>query len=178
MRKISLLITAVCISVSSLVFANDDKHEMENYHAKIDATEHHNSRFIESKTVKGKEYVHGKGSSYNKKGEANGGKALWPYMEYKIASKTGGGKYNLTIHYRVEKDKLPDNPRILVGMDLQDAQELEIKQKVLNNTVKASFHANFLKGKNHNIKIWLPSEGVEIERIDVRRALIAGKKDK
>lgn len=178
MKRSTFFLTALFLSLSAVLFAND-KHEMENYHASIDATAHKNARFVETKTVNGKEYVYGKGTSYNKKGEAVTGKALWPYAEYSLASKTAGGKYNLTIYYRIDKNKIPDNPRILVGLDLQEAQELEIKSKVIN-TVKVSFDAKLLKGKSHTIKLWLPSEGVEIQKIEVRRSLltILKKKDK
>ncbi|MEG1587477.1 MAG: hypothetical protein RR346_11465, partial [Bacteroidales bacterium] len=82
-----------------------------------------------------------------------------------------GGKYNITIHYRIEKNKLPDNARIQVGLDLQSAQEVEIKSKVIS-TVKVSFDAKLLKGKNHTLKLWLPSEGVEIQKIEIRRAFL------
>lgn len=174
MKKLSLLFTTLLLSVSVFLYADDDKHELENMHASIDAIAHKNARHITTKEQGNKEYIFGKTTSYNKKGEAIGGKILWPYAEYAFASKMTGGQYNITVHYRIEKDKLPSNARILVGLDLQEAKELEIKQKLIN-TVKATFDAHLLKGKNHTIKLWLPSEGVEIQKIEVRRALIKKK---
>lgn len=175
MKKLTYLLTALLLSVSTILFA-DDKHELENMHASIEATAHKNSRHITTTNHSSKEYIAGKATSYNKKGEAIGGKLLWPYAEYAFASKMTGGQYNITVYYRVDKDKVQDNARILVGLDLQEAKELEIKSKLINQ-VKTTFDANFLKGKNHTIKLWLPSEGVQIHKIEVRRALIK-KKDK
>ncbi|MEG1587476.1 MAG: hypothetical protein RR346_11460, partial [Bacteroidales bacterium] len=76
MKKIILFITTTCLFVSLSLFAND-KHQLDNYHVTIDATAHKNARFIDTKRNGNKEYIHGKGTSYNKKGEAVTGKALW-----------------------------------------------------------------------------------------------------
>lgn len=173
MKKLFYLFAALMLSVSTFVSA-EEKHELENMQASIEATAHKNSRSLTTTTNNGKTYIAGKATAYNKNGEAIGGKLLWPYAEYAFASKLTGGQYNITVSYRVDKETLPENARILVGLDLQEAKELEIKSKLLNQ-VKVTFNANLLKGKNHTVKLWLPSEGVQIQKIEVRRALI--KKD-
>lgn len=174
MKKSILFFTILFFSLSVSLFADDSRHELENMHASIEATAHKSARHIRVNNQNNKESITGKATSYNKKGEAIGGKILWPYAEYAFASKLTGGQYNITVHYRIDKDKLPSNARLLVGLDLQEAKELEIKQKLIN-TVKATFDAHLLKGKNHTIKLWLPSEGVEIVKVEVRRALIKKK---
>ena len=60
-------------------------------------------------------------------------------------------------------------------MDLLETQDLIVTKKLLSNSVKATFSTKLLKGKKHTLKVWLPSEGVEIDRFEVRRALIKKK---
>ncbi|MEG1616385.1 MAG: hypothetical protein RR202_09880 [Bacteroidales bacterium] len=175
MKKFTLSLLALVMSFSTLLFADDDKHELTNYTVSVPATDYKSSRFLEKSETNGKDYIHGKGSSYNKKGEAISGKALWPYADYVLSSKLMGGTYTVTVHYRIDKDKTPDNPRILVGMDLLEAQELQVEKKLFN-TVKATFNTKLLKGKNHTLKVWFPCEGVEIQKFEVRRAIITKKK--
>ena len=157
-----------------LAFADDDKHELDKSRVSIEASNFKNSRFLDKSSKNGKDYIIGKGTSYNKKGEAVSGRALMPYAEYALSSKVMGGNYHVTVYYRIDKDKTPDNPKILLGMDLLEPQELEIEKKLIN-TVKATFYTKLLKGKNHTLKIWLPSEGVEIQKFEVRRALVTKK---
>lgn len=174
MKRFTLFFMAFVMNLGFLALADDDKHELENSHVSVKASEHNSTRFTETKTVNGKEYLVGKGSSYNKKGEAVTGKTLWPYAEYILRSGLMGGNYHVTVYYRLDKNKTPDTPKILLGMDLLEAQELEVEKKLIN-TVKATFYTKLLKGKNHTLKIWLPSEGVEIEKFEIRRALITKK---
>ena len=97
-----------------------------------------------------------------------------PYAEYGLSSKVMGGDYSVTVHYRLDKDKTPDKPYILLGMDLLEAEELQLDKKIIN-TVKARFKTKALRGKNHTLKIWIPCEGVEIQKFEVRKHII-GKK--
>lgn len=176
MKRITAMLFALVIGAATL-FADDDKHELTNYTVSVPATEHKNSRFLESTTVNGKEYIRGKASSYKKNGEAVSGKALMPYAEYTLSSKLMGGNYTVTVHYRIDKDKAPENARILLGMDLLESQELTVEKKLFNTT-KATFYTKLLRGKNHTLKIWFPCEGVEIQKFEVRRAIITKKEDK
>lgn len=153
---------------------DDGKHDMKNMNVTIEASLYKSSRFIEKETIKGKEYIYGKSSSYNKKGEANAGRILQPNAEYAIRTKLPGGTYNITVFYQIDKEKAPETPKVAIGINTQEAQEIEIKNKLVNS-VKASFNVNFLKGKKHTVKVWFPSEGVKIREIKVARALIPKK---
>ena len=95
MKKL-LLFFSILFSLTSLTLSAqiDDKHEMSNMRVSINAVDYNSSRFIDKVTEKKKDYIAGKGSAYNKKGEAK--KALAPYAEYEIKSKLAGGTYNIT----------------------------------------------------------------------------------
>ncbi len=167
-----LLLTALLLSIVSLVVSAQDAHEMENMRVSVSATAYKSSRFIEKGTSKGKEYIEGRSSAYNKKGEAANFKALAPYAEYSLSSKMSGGTYEVTVYYTLDKKNAPDDPQIILGMDLLDTQDVTIKNKLIN-TVKADFKVKALRGKNHILKVWLPSEGVQINKFEIRRKLIS-----
>ena len=152
------------------------KHELENMHVTIPATSYKTAKFIETETIKGKEYIKGKASSYNKKGEANAKTLLQPCAEYAIKSKLPGGTYNVTVYYAIDKDKAPEVPQISIGINTQKAQHIEIKDKLVNS-VRASFKVNFFKGKQHTVKVWFPSEGVKVREVRIAKALLPKKKD-
>ena len=57
-------------------------------------------------------------------------------------------------------------------MDLLDTEEMAIKNKLIN-TVKADFKVKALRGKKHTLKVWLPSQGVQINKFEIRRKLIS-----
>ncbi len=172
---ISLVIVVLCTFSS---YAQDDRHEMENLHVTIPATEYKSSRFIEKVVIKGKDYITGKSSSYKKSGEANAGILLQPHAEYVISSKLPGGSYHILVYYTLDKENTPDNPKISISMNTQKAQEVELTSKQLKKYAKATFKVNFLKGKNHTVKIWLPSQGVRVSEIKVMRALFSSKDKK
>ncbi len=175
MKKLIFLFSFLFSLTSVTLFAqSDDQHEMSSMRVSIDATQYNSSRFLEKTTVKSKDYIHGKSSSYNRKGESANKKSLAPYAEYDIKSKLPGGTYNVTVYYSIDKDKAPDEPIIIVGMDLQDTNEIAIKNKLINS-VRTSISVKALRGKNHKLKIWLPSEGVMIDRFEVSRAIINKK---
>ena len=153
---------------------NDNKHELENMHVTIQATEFKSSQFIETEVIKGKEYIRGKASSYNKKGEANAGILLQPHAEYAIKSKLPGGTYNITVFYQIDTDKAPSTPKISIGMNTQKAQDIEIKNKLVNS-VKTSFKVKLLKGKQHTVKLWFPSAGVKVREIRINKAILPKK---
>lgn len=172
-----LLVICSFMSVSPIWADEDDKHELENLHVTIPATEFKSSQFLDKEVIKGKTYIKGKSSSYNKKGEANAKTLLQPNAEYVIKSKLPGGTYNVTVFYVLDEKEMPEKPMISVGMNMQKAQHLEIEKKLINS-VKASFKVNFIKGKQHTLKIWFPSEGVKVREIRIARALLPKKKDK
>lgn len=173
--KLFLLLSFLSASVQPLCADNHkERHELENMHVSIQATEFKSSKFIDTEIIKGKGYIKGKASSYNKKGDANAKTLLQPCAEYAIKSKLPGGTYNVTIFYAIDKEKAPKNPMISIGINTQKAQHIEIKNKLVNN-VKASFKVNFFKGKNHTVKVWFPSEGVKVREIRIARALVPKK---
>ncbi len=174
MKKFLFLLSTI-LFISTISVVAQDKHEMQNMRVSILSKEHKNSRFIEEGSSKGKEYIQGKKSSYNKKGESVNKKSLAPYAEYGISSGLAGGTYEVTVHYILDKNATPDEPQIILGMDLLDSQELTIKNKLIN-TVKADFKVKALRGKNHTLKIWLPSQGVRVHKFEVRKKLIGGSK--
>lgn len=147
-----------------------ETHQLKNWHIAFSANEHIKSRFLDRKVIGNKEFVTGKKSSYDKSGDAKGAKMLWPYAEYRIKSKVPGGRYTVSVHYRIDKKSAADQPKIELGMDHINSKEVIINNKLLN-IVKASFDVKFLKGKQHTVKIWFPSQGVEIHKIEVNKAL-------
>ncbi len=173
MKLISVFLL-LFIPLMVIAQTTDDKHDMKNFHVSIAANKYKSSRFLDKKLSGEKEYIFGKSSNYNKKGIANGGKALWPYAEYIISSKMPGGTYTVTVHYRIDKEKAAEQSKIMIGMDMVGSEEVEIKKSLLN-VAKATFNVKFLKGKKHTVKIWFPTEGVEIHKIDVNKALINKK---
>lgn len=173
-KKLSVLILALLMATLPTMANGDDPHEMKNMQVTIEAAKYKSSRFIEKETIKGKEYIKGKSSSYNKNGEANAGRLLQPNAEYVIHTKLPGGTYNITVFYQIDKEKAPESPKVAIGINTQQPQEIEIKNKLVNS-VKASFKVNFFKGKKHTVKVFFPSEGVKIREIKVARALIPQK---
>ncbi len=156
----------------------DGPAELENMHVSLEAEQYDNGKFLEEKIHNGKTYIVGKSSSYNKSGVANGGRLLWPNASYEIKSKMMGGTYNVTVHYRVDEDLIPDKPTMHIGMDLLEPEEVTLNTKnKLINTAKASFRVKVLSGKKHNVKLWLGSEGVLVDKIEVRKAIFNKKKD-
>lgn len=172
MKKSFILFSVLIFCINFSLSAND-KHQMKNMHVSIAATSHKYSRFLGVTEYKSKTYVAGKKSSYDKVGEAKGNKVVWPYAEYSLSSKWAGGTYIVTVHYSINKDNVSNQPpKILLGMDLLEPQELVLKNKIID-TVKATFKVKILRGEKHTLKVWLPSRGVQISKFEVRKALIS-----
>ena len=172
-----LFLALLCLTTTIQSIQADDhkqRHELDNMHVTIRATDYKHSQFIEEETIKGKKFIKGKASSYNKDGEAKTKTLLQPCAEYAIKSKMPGGTYHVTIHYSIDKDVAPEKPEIAIGINTQKPQHIEIKNKLINK-VKATFKVNFFKGKSHTVKVWFPSEGVRIHEIKITKALISKK---
>ena len=172
--KAFILFTLLFFSIQPLLASNrkDKRHEMENMHVTIQAADYKHSQFIEKEIIRGKRYIKGRSSSYNRRGEANAKTPFQPCAEYAIKSKLPGGTYNVTVYYSIDKDKAPRKPQISIGINTQKAQHIEIRNKLVNS-VKASFKVNYFKGKNHTVKVWFPSEGVKVREIKITRALVS-----
>lgn len=172
MKKSFILFFVLIFCIIFSLSAND-KNQMKNMHVSIAATAHKYSRFLGVTEYKNKTYVVGKKSSYDKAGEAKGKKTVWPYAEYSLASNLAGGTYVVNVHYSINKDEISDrSPKILLGMDTLEPQELILKNKI-TDTVKATFKVKILRGEKHTLKVWLPSRGVQISKFEVRKALIS-----
>ncbi len=173
------LLMAILLMGSFTTVLADDPTQLENMQASLKSEEFDNSKFLETKSHNGKTYIFGKSSSYNKDGKANGGRLLWPNAVYDIRSKMMGGTYHVTVHYRVDEDLVPKDPTIHIGMDLLEPVEVSLNNKnKLFNTARATFRVKLLSGKKHNVKLWLGSEGVQVEKIEVRKAIFNKKDDK
>ena len=170
-----LLFSAMFVP-SAYAQKEESRHELENMHVTIQAAQYKKGQFIETEVINGKEYIKGKSSSYNKKGEANAGTLLQPGAEYAVKTKLPGGTYNVTVYYAIDKEQVPDSAKISIGMNTQKAQHIAIKNKLVNS-VKTSFKVNFIKGKHHTVKLWFPSAGVKVREIRIARALLPKKKE-
>lgn len=181
MKKLLFIITAFFMISGAIMAQNDNERHYRpsvnqnrpsnnnsNYNKTItlSADQYRHSRFIE--TVRGRynRSITGRKSSYNRYGEANGARLVWPMAEYSLNSRERGGEYTITVHYKTNKRLLPRDPYILLGINTQNPASLKIRKS--SGTVKATFRTNYNKS-NHDVKIWLPSEGVEIEKIEVKR---------
>ena len=100
-----------------------------------------------------------------------------PYAEYGIKSKMAGGKFKVTITYKIDKSELKNNKKasrfVRLALDEHSPIDIELKESS-SGYLKASgeFNLKFLRGKNHVVKVWLPSKGVMIDKIDIRRKLL------
>ena len=173
-KRLLLVFAAITFSVRPIAADDNEKHELENMHVTIQASEYKSCKFLDKEIIKGKEYIFGKASSYKKNGEANAGTLLQPYAEYAIKSKMPGGTYNITVFYTIDKETVPENPQIAIGINTQKPQHIEIKNKLINS-VKASFKVNFFKGKTHTVKVWFPSQGVKVREIKIAKAILPKK---
>lgn len=171
-----LFAVSVILSILPAQAGNKEVHEVEKMHVTIAATDYNHAQFVERGTLNGKTYITGKASSYKRNGQANAGVMLQPHAEYVISNKVLGGSYNVLVYYSVDSDKAPSSPRLGIGMNTQQVQELEVKTNRLpNKYVKANFKVKLLKGKKHTVKVYFPSEGVRVHEIKVLRALFNTK---
>ena len=97
-----------------------------------------------------------------------------PYAEFPFQANIPGGTYRITIAYRADKtNKYDGDPMIIVGMDALSTEDIELDytSRVKKKTV--DFKAKALRGKKHTLKLWLPTPGVEIDYVEIRRKLIS-----
>lgn len=171
LRALSFLVSL--FTILSVFAENDGKHEMSNYHAKIKANEFRNSRHIETTEINGKTYIKGKDSRYKDKETS---RLTQPFTDYVFSSKSMGGDYVVTCFYRVDKKNAKDECFITLGVDELEPQRLDIKEGSGTHRISHTFDVKLLRGKNHTLKLWLPSKGVMVERFEIRRKLISTKK--
>lgn len=172
--KLRALSFLLALTTVLSVFAKDDnKNEMSNMFVKINATEYRNSRHIEKTEVSNKTHIKGKDNRYKDK-ESN--RASQPYAEYPFSTNVVGGDFVVTCIYRVDKKNAKDECFITLGLDELEPQRLDIKENMGVQRISHTFDVKMLRGKNHVLKLWLPSKGVMVERFEIRRKLISSKK--
>ena len=137
---------------------------MNNSFVTINAVDYRNSRNIEKVNENGREFIKAKDS-----------KLVQPYAEYGIKSKMAGGTFKVTVTYKISKEELKNKNTqrfVKIALDEHKADEIELKESH-SGYLRASseFDMKFLRGKNHVLKLWLPSKGVMVDKIEIRRKL-------
>ena len=157
-----------------LIFGQQGEHELKNMQAKFNATEFKSSRYMEKTTYNGKTYLIGEAKRYKSEETL---RALQPFVDYRFISGAADGQYVVTVTYRIDKKLAGDKSYITLGVDELSPVKLELSNSALSTRISADFDVSLLRGKRHLLKIWLPSQGVMIEKIEIRRRLINKKKD-
>ncbi len=158
----------------SLFAQSDERHAMTNSSVTINAVDYRKSRSIDKVKDGSREFIIGKKSVYNLAGSKDPSKLLQPYAEYIVKSKWAGGTFKVTVTYKIDKDERKENAnktrKVRIGLDENSPMEIELKNSS-SGYLKASseFKINFLRGKNHTVKVWLPSKGVMIDKVEMRR---------
>lgn len=173
--KLFLVALLSVISTSFIQASNEGKHEMSNMRVSIQATDFRNSRHIDQVDHNKKTYIKGKDSKYKQK-ESN--RLLQPFVDYVFSSKLAGGEYVVTCFYRVDKKVANDECFLTLGVDEMSPRRLDIKESFGTHRISQTFDVKFLRGKNHTLKLWLPSKGVMIEKFEVRKKIINSKNKK
>lgn len=173
LKAFSTLVLLFSVSVFSIFAESDGKHQMSNMTVTIKAPEFRNSRHIETHEQNGKTYIKGKDSRYKDKETS---RLTQPFVDYIFSSKSLGGDFVVTCVYRVDKKKANDECFITLGVDELEPQRLDIKEGLGTHRISHTFDVKLLRGKNHTLKLWLPSKGVLVERFEIRRKLINSKK--
>lgn len=165
MRRFLILTISFVLSVGFIFGQEQERHQMNNSFVSINAVDFRNSRNIERVKENGRDFI-----------TAKNPKLTQPYAEYGIKSKMAGGVFKVTITYKISKEELKNkNSRkiVKIALDEHKAEEIELKE---NNSgylrASSEFDIKFLRGKNHVLKLWLPSKGVLIDKIEIRRKLI------
>ncbi len=145
----------------------------KKYNTTLSPSQFKNSRFIEASRWGNKNFIKGRSGSYDRRGDAHGARGIWPYAEYRLSGAPKDGEYTVTVYYSTEKRLLPNRPYILVGMNNQDPRTLNVKN-TKSGSVKATFKLSSFGKDTPSVKLWLPSDGVQIEKIDIRRTPSSG----
>ena len=86
-----------------------------------------------------------------------------------------GGTFKVTVTYKISKVELKNKNTqrfVKIALDENKADQIELKESNSGYLrASAEFNLKFLRGKNHVLKLWLPSKGVMIDKIEIRRKL-------
>ena len=171
MRK--LLLSGLLLCGISAGMIAQERAELSNMQVKINALDYNKSRKIEQKKSGSRDYIYGESSAYVLTKTKPLSKLSAPYAEFPFQANIPGGTYRITIAYRADKtNKYDGDPMIIVGMDALSTEDIELDytSRVKKKTV--DFKAKALRGKKHTLKLWLPTPGVEIDYVEIRRKLI------
>lgn len=172
MMKRLLFLLLVLFGVLNFSYAQE-RHELENMRVKIQSDEFNKSRKIEKKKSGVRDYIYGDPLAYALSKTKPLGKLIAPSAEYLIKTKLAGGTYEVTIGYRALKsDKFTGDPEIILGFDELPTKEISLDYSKNVKKKKVDFKVNFLRGKNHKLKLYLTTPNVEIDYIEVRKKLI------
>ncbi|MGL5272117.1 MAG: hypothetical protein ACRC8J_01360 [Phocaeicola sp.] len=178
MKKIIFsLLTLLGVTATSAVAQQSERHEMTGTSVTINAPDYRTSRSIDKITEDGREFIMGKDRVYNNAKNGEPTNALQPYAEYAIKSQMSGGRFVVTITYKIEKEERKANKNtnryIRLALDEHSPERIELKNSAAGYLkATAEFDMAFLRGKNHVVKLWLPSKGVMIDKIAIRRKII------
>lgn len=167
----------LCFVATLAIYAQtDERHQMSNSHVSINAIDFRSSRNLETVKDGNRDFIMGKAKTYDNAKDGEPGKLFQPYAEYGIKSKMAGGTFKVTIIYKIDKEERKENKgatrKVRLALDEHSPVEIELKESGLGY-LKAvqEFDMKFLRGKNHVVKLWLPSRGVMVDKIDIRRKL-------
>ncbi|MGL4851770.1 MAG: hypothetical protein ACRC3Z_03865 [Phocaeicola sp.] len=177
MKKTILSLLVLLLAVVIPVLAQSDRHEMTGTSVTINALDYRNSRSLDKVTEDRREFIKGKDRVYDNAKNGEPTKALQPYAEYAIKSQMTGGRFVVTVTYRIDKEERKANKKedryIRLALDEHSAERIELKNSAAGYLqASAEFDMAFLRGKNHVVKLWLPSKGVMIDKISIRRKII------
>ncbi len=171
MKRLVVLCLLLC-GISLFSYAQD-RHELDNMHVKINSNEFSKSRRIDHKKSGSRDYIYGESSAYLLTKNKPLSRLSAPYAQYPIKAGMAGGTYRITIAYRADKtDKYTGDPMIIVGFDEKETEEIMLDKTSRVKKKTIDFKTSMLRGKNHILKLWLPTPGVEIDYIEIRRKLI------
>lgn len=169
--KLVVWILLFLMSLGSVVNAKE-RHEMKTWGLTIESNEYRKGRKVECIKSKKRNYIKGDENAYRQNGipleryEA-------PYVEFPIETKLPGGEFYITVVYRITGDFAELRKQILyLEMDNMGAKQVELKRVrglILRHT--SEFKVNTWKGNKHMVKLWLPTEGVEVDKLEIRRKL-------
>lgn len=153
-----------------------ERHQMSNSHVTINTKDYRSSRSTEIVNEGSRDFIKGKNKVYDNAKNGTPSKLLQPYAEYAFKSKLAGGTFRVTITYKIDSKERKENKnasrKIRLGLDEKTPMEFDLKDSSSGYLkVTQDFKISFLRGKNHVLKLWLPSKGVMVDKIDIRKKI-------
>lgn len=174
MKKILFILAGIfCFCLSGIC---QERHEMEKMRVKFESCEYNKSRRIEKVHRNKRDLIRGESSAYILAKNNPLPASTSPYAEYLLSSGMAGGTYEVTVGYRAIKNgKYTGEPKIIMGFDENKRESIILNYVDHTKRKSVDFKTNFLRGKNHILRVWLPTPGVEIDYIEIRKKLVNSK---